>query len=520
LKVLEGENAETLGKSLRLFHERALPDLGENIKCGNSLIGPDFYEVEQLSLLDDEELYRINAFDWNTEFPEIMDAGGFDAVIGNPPYIRMEMFKEMKQYLRVHYNSHAERTDLYVYFIEKEHDLLRMQGRFGMIVSNKFIRANYGAPLREHLESVATIERIVDLAGLPVFRGATVRTVILITRKARDNGKQSHILYSPPPAKEDLFHAEAATHTLAEITDPLAYKVPADELNGGGWRLIRPEHATLMGRLREEGTPLKEFTNGKICMGIKSGLTEAFVITAEKRAGIVAENPEAKQIIRPFLQGRQIRRYEIAPTSEYLIYTHHGIDMQPYPAVIEHLRQFRQELEKRATKQKWYELQQPQFAYVTYLEQPKIVFPDIATGCRFALDTGRRFGANTVYFIPLSDLALLGLLNSRLAFFFFRQTCAALEGSGESYLRFFGQYLEDFLVRLPPEGDSQRRHLTELVQRMLKLHKQLAVAKTSHEKTAIQRQIDTTDKQIDQLVYELYGLTDKEIRIVEEAMNS
>ena len=169
-----------------------------------------------------------------------MAAGGFDAVIGNPPYIRMEMFKEMKQYLRAHYSSHAERTDLYVYFIEKEHDLLRLQGRFGMIVSNKFIRANYGEPLREHLESVATIERIVDLAGLPVFHGATVRTVVLITRKARDKDKQSPVLYSPPPAKEDLLHAEAATYTLAEIADPLAYEVPAGELSRGGWRSFTP----------------------------------------------------------------------------------------------------------------------------------------------------------------------------------------------------------------------------------------------------------------------------------------
>src|SRR5579863_7153734 len=107
------------------------------------------------------------------------------------------------------------------------------------------------------------------------------------------------------------------------------------------------------------------------------------------------------------------------------------------------------QLEQRATDQRWYELQQPQFAYVSYLEQPKIVFPDIATGCRFALDTKRRFGANTVYFIPLADHALLGLLNSRLAHFFFKQTCAALEGPGEAYLRFFGQYLEGFPVRLP-----------------------------------------------------------------------
>ncbi|MCH8965531.1 MAG: Eco57I restriction-modification methylase domain-containing protein, partial [Planctomycetes bacterium] len=176
--------------NLKFFHERALPDLAANIKCGNSLIGPDFYDGQQLGLFDEDEALRINAFDWETEFADIMRSGGFEAVIGNPPYVRMEMFKEIKQYLRTHFVCHAERTDLYAYFIEKEHALLAADGLFGMIVSNKFIRAKYGEPLRKHLESAATIERIVDLAGLPVFRGATVRTIVLITSRLRSNGRR------------------------------------------------------------------------------------------------------------------------------------------------------------------------------------------------------------------------------------------------------------------------------------------------------------------------------------------
>jgi len=180
LKVLEGENQQSLQRQLQFLHERALPDLATNIKCGNSLIGPDFYDGQQMSLLDDEDRYRVNVFDWHTEFPAIMRAGGFHAVIGNPPYVRMELFKDIKAYLREHYASHAERTDLYAYFLEKDHELLRRSGRLGIIVSNKFIRANYGGPLRRLLQSQGSLERIVDLAGLPVFAGATVRTVVLI----------------------------------------------------------------------------------------------------------------------------------------------------------------------------------------------------------------------------------------------------------------------------------------------------------------------------------------------------
>ena len=95
LKVLEGESQQTLERQLLLYHERALPDLASNIKCGNSLIGPDFYDGQQLTLFDEEERYRINVFDWNAEFPAIMKAGGFDAVIGNPPYIRIQIMQEM-----------------------------------------------------------------------------------------------------------------------------------------------------------------------------------------------------------------------------------------------------------------------------------------------------------------------------------------------------------------------------------------------------------------------------------------
>src|SRR5262249_37079961 len=147
-----------------------------NIKCGNSLVGSNFYDGIQVNMLDEEERYRINVFDWEVEFHEIMSTGGFYAVICNPPYILMETFKELKSYLKANFESHDERSDLYSYIIERAHKLLKKHGRFGMIVSNKFLRSNYGKPLREFLRQNSIIERIVDFAGLPVFSGATVRT--------------------------------------------------------------------------------------------------------------------------------------------------------------------------------------------------------------------------------------------------------------------------------------------------------------------------------------------------------
>ena len=189
--------------------------------------------------------------------------------------------------------------------------------------------------------------------------------------------------------------------------------------------------------------------------------------------------------------------------------------MDPYPAVVEHLRQYRDRLEHRATKQKWYELQQPQYAYAKFLREPKIVFPDIATGCRFALDNDGHFGANTVYFLPTANLELLGLLNSRMAYFFFKQTCAALEGPEEAYLRFFGQYLQEFPVCVDEIDRNQQ--FAELVDRAIGLHRQLETARTPEGKKASQRQIETTNRQIDRLVYALYGLTEQEIELVEQS---
>ncbi|MCL4706724.1 Eco57I restriction-modification methylase domain-containing protein, partial [bacterium] len=246
LKVLEGENEQTISQQLKFFHERALPDLSSNIKCGNSLIGPDFYE-QQLNLLDDEERLRINAFDWQAEFAEIMKAGGFDVVIGNPPYIRMESFKELKQYLKRNYASHDERSDLYAYFIERAHKLLSIKGRFGMIVSNKFLRANYGRPLREFLNRKTFVEYVVDFAGLPVFQGATVRTIVLIT--SHQNSRQYQSLYSPPFPIDKFLMISGGSLSVNEAFIEQAYEIASNVFHQSIWSFSKHEEGDLLSRL-------------------------------------------------------------------------------------------------------------------------------------------------------------------------------------------------------------------------------------------------------------------------------
>jgi hypothetical protein len=308
--------------------------------------------------------------------------------------------------------------------------------------------------------------------------------------------------------------------SVDEAITGVTYKVAANAFEQPVWSFSKPAEENLFRRLSSNYMKLAEYCDGQICRGVVSGLTEAFVIDEKTRARLLKRHRKAEAMIKPFLNGRDVRRYYLDYKNLHLIYAHHGVEIEKYPALEQHLRAFKERLQKRATKQKWYELQQPQSNFARFMEQPKIIFPDIATTPRFALDETGFYGSNTIYFIPRHDLYLLGLLNSSLGNFYFVKTCAGLEGKTETYLRFFGQYLEGFPVRpinfSDPVDKSYHDRMVKLVEQMLKLHKQLAAAKVEHEKATLQRQIDATDRQIDALVYELYGLNENEIQIIEK----
>ena len=193
LKVLEGENDQTIAQQLAFFQKRVLPDLGNNIKCGNSLIGPDFYEGKQMSLLDEEEMYRINAFDWEAEFPEIMEAGGFDAVIGNPPWIftkYVDWGEDTKKYIQEAYLSardqsgksrarQAGKINMFATFILKGLSVLNDGGILGFIVPNNILRTTVYDTVRKRILKSFRAKRIVDLKS-GAFPGVTASTVIFL----------------------------------------------------------------------------------------------------------------------------------------------------------------------------------------------------------------------------------------------------------------------------------------------------------------------------------------------------
>jgi hypothetical protein len=364
LKVLEGETGQSLQTLFRFSQERALPDLGDNIKCGNSLIGPDFYQQAELPLLTDEDRYRINVFDWRAEFPDIFKAGGFDAVIGNPPYIRMEAFKELKSYLHAKYRTHAERSDIFFYFVEAAGRLVRRDGEVGFILSNTFTRSESGMALRQYIAEQFIIQTLVEFGDFLPFSGATVYPIITILRRSESKNRPDSVDFVLQDSKP--VSALGGFGNVANLA--------SGRFSTGEWTFEQEPTRRLRERLLKHFPSLRE-VYGPVNMGIKTGLNEAFIIDAATRRQILAKNKATAEIIKPYLGGRNLDRYRAEGEGEFLIYTPHGIDMRDHSAVLDHLAKFRIELGKRATKQEWFELQQPQEAFQKHFDSTKIIYP-------------------------------------------------------------------------------------------------------------------------------------------------
>jgi hypothetical protein len=450
------------------------------------------YEQMAKSLEDDSEWTSVEEADWyksaqsmsngwdflhwKLAFPEAfyeetgeqLDDAGFDAVVGNPPYVRMEEFKKVKNYLETEYETHSARTDLYVYFIERTvSNLLRTEGEYGVIVSNKFLRANYGASVRSLLASETRIREIVDFGGLPVFPDATVRSAILLIRNTTIDGE------TPVYASIDTLEFGS----LSSKVESVGFEVNPDGLQGGDWRLVNQKISQIMEKIETNGTPLDEsLDTGEICRGIVTGRNEAFFIDNETRKKLIDQDPDSEKVIEPMTRGESIRRYHIRDEKQWLLYMNEGVNIDRYPAVEEHLRQYKQELEERATEQPWYELQQPQGEYVEYFDSPKIVYPEISPEARFAFDDGPLYPNNKCFFLPTEEKAYVPLLNSTLSVFYLSQVLAKLEGtSGDSvYYEFRRQYMKELPIAssFNEVHDESGASLSELAEEIADYHDQ------------------------------------------------
>jgi type I restriction-modification system DNA methylase subunit len=544
LKALEGE------RGLLPKKQQLLPPLSNNIKCGNSLIGYDIFDSpspnakaitppilplnkgrKEEGLMGDETKSRINPFDWNSKsagFGEIMNPsqsplekggskGGFDVVIGNPPYVRQEMLGDFKDYFQKHYEVYHGVADLYTYFIEKGVSLLKNNGLFSYIVANKWMRANYGDPLRRWLKK-QRIEEIIDFGDLPVFEKATTYPCIIRIRKSPQDvipvktGIQKQQPFSVTQVQTLKFD------NLSSYVAEHSYTVNKTALNDKGWSLVNEQAQAILNKLCKVGIPLGEYVKEKIYRGVLTGLNEAFVIDAVTREHLIKEDSKSAELIKPFLVGKDIKQYEPPPRGRYLILIPKGWTRE-HSGGAEHLQPYADKAQKRYDKgEYWWELRTCD--YYEEFEKPKIMWPEIAGSARFTYDDFGYYANNKVFIIPDNSLYLLGLLNSFLLRFFIHNNCTDLQG--DSY-NFSGVFVSRTPIRIidfnNPTEKSTRNKLVSLVDRMLELHKKKNSLPPSAEREKVEREIAVTDEKIDEIVYGLYGITDKERKIIEESNN-
>ncbi|WQZ35849.1 class I SAM-dependent DNA methyltransferase [Helicobacter pylori] len=476
-----------------------------------------------------ENLKNSKTLEWRFEFPEVLDDEGdflgFDCIIGNPPYIRQEHIKDLKPLLQKQYrNFYNSTADIYTYFFALSYHLLKEKGFNAFITSNKYARAKYGAKLRELLLKKTTIVSYMELNALKVFESAAVDTSIMSFIKQTPPKESDFNYYEPTPDdKNDLKSAR-----------PLPMKQNA--LSTESFIFANATLLDLRDKIESVGTPLKDWDT-QIYRGILTGANEAFIIPTEKREEILnacktqEERKHTEALIKPILRGKDIKRYSYEWAREWVIFipwhfpnTNNPKNMEEneqdfsihYPIIYSHLLSHKDKLLKRnkdetGKRYEWYCLQRWAANYYQDFEKEKIVHGEIVQEPRFYLDNGGcelgYFYAEATSFILTGEhlCYLLGMLHSKLITFAFK-TFYAGGGLGESGYR----YKKAFIERLPiPKITPQNQKLADKITDGAKA---ILEAKEKDPKANTQE----LEKEIDALVYQLYNLTDEEIKIIEE----
>jgi hypothetical protein len=496
LRNLEGERYQ-LENQVLLFEESAKEKKAREKKVNKLSNEIDKLRAE-IADIESGRLYD-QALEWRFEFPEVLnDQGefvGFDIVIGNPPYIRQEEIKELKPTLQQNYQCYTGIADVFVYFYELGLNLLKSNGHLTYISSNKYFRAGYGEKLRQFLTDSTTIHNLIDFGDYPVFEEAIAYPSIITLSKEKSQKHQVKALSWDATKKQDI--AQFAT-----VLDQDGLIIAQENLKPDGWRLESSQNFDLLAKLRNSGKPLGEYVNGKFYRGILTGFNEAFVIDRVTRDQLINEHPSSAEVIKPFLRGRDVKRWRVDYQGLYLIFTRRGIDIEKYPAIKKHLSQFKEKLTpgtgRKAGTYKWYEIQD-NVAYWQQFEKPKILYQEIATYQAFAWDDNHFYSNNKTFLIPNANYYLLALLNSSTIWFFLDQIVGKMVGGTYAM-----QTPSISQIPIIIATKLQSTVIENLVQKCLDIKKSNSKADTS--------QLET---EIDHLVYKLYNLTYEEINIID-----
>lgn len=538
---------------------RKLNNLNSNIKCGNSLI-------------DSKTVAGDKAFNWQEQFPKVFDKGGFDVIIGNPPYVRQELFKEIKPYLEENYKCYNSIADLYTYFIEKGIKLMNETGVFSFILPNKFLKTSYGKGIRKVISDETYIQLIYDFDDYPVFADATTYPLIFILNK---NSNRTKFIYSEINKRANT---DSPIDELLNKEKTINYS----NLEDDKWSFASVDATNIINKIKQNSIRLEELVNGKVLYGIKTGCNDAFIIDNDDYKNLNSSN------IFKVVAGREVKRYTLDYDDKYMIYNDWYFDLDTDIKLKKFLSRKKEVLENRAevkqNKYPWWSLSRYGSNNAELLFKSKIIYPRINSECNFYFDEkGEHLITDNNFYISTDKKYLLPILNSKLIFYFITQNAPTLQGG---YYDFRRDYVIDVPIKkLDDISINKLSNEVDLMQKIgkanqdviakfrkylisqfsiEKLPKKLqnwhelefgeftkevnkAIKKENKERVkneqtpiatltkldemdwmdvfetkkaeaqALQQQINQTDKEIDAMVYELYGLTDDEIAIVEKS---
>ena len=418
---------------------------------------------------------------------------GFDLIIGNPPYIRQEEIKELKPHFSNVFEVYKGTSDIYTYFYERGFKILKDKGILNFITSNKFTRAGYGEPLRDFLLKYTSILEFIDLNGIKVFEKATVDTSIVMFEKRK------------PDKSQIIFYANPKNNNL----DFLEYnKIEQSELNKNAFIFGNSKVLNLKKKIEKIGIPLKDW-DINIYRGVVTGFNEAFIIDEETKDNLIKEDKKSAEIIKPLLRGRDIKRYSYDFKNLYLISTFPALSLNinNYPAIKKYLKSFGKRLEqsgearcRKKTTNKWFEMQDI-IAYYKEFYKPKLIYPETTTNPNFYYDDKNFIPDKTNFIMTGKNLKyIMAVLSSKLGFYIFYNFYSKITLGSEAF-----QYRENSLepFRIPKVDKKTEDKIVNLVDRIIE-----------GKKNGIDMR--ELEEEVDRLVYELYELSEEEIKIIEE----
>jgi hypothetical protein len=483
----------------------------------------DLYEKTGLNLDKVEnELHEFTCrqkvkhfFAWRLYFAEVFqEKGGFDIVIANPPYIQLQEKEKIstsqrKAYKNQHFKTYDGNGDIYCLFYEKGYELLKPNGLLCFITSNKWLRTKYGEKLRNFLLKYTNPQFLIDFSGFQVFESAMVDTSILLLSKDSWGGKLNAVHF-----KDDYQQGHSIEKYIAKNTVAVPLK------NSSSWTIVPREIYRVIAKIRHNGVSLKMWDIA-INYGIKTGANDVFIINANTRDEITQKDPRSSEVIQPVLRGIDLLRFTYKWSNKYIIFTRRGCDINSYPDVFEYLERYRQRLRPKPKKwqpdskkkwqgrksgsYKWYEIQD-NIAYYSEFEKEKVAWMNMNRKWKFSFVPRGYYIEASLNFIASNEHAkfLTGVLSSRLHEWYFRHTGRMFDSGG--YMCKVDSISAFPVPKITKNNNKIKQSIESAVDEVINIKGENSDADTTQ-----------MEKKVDQLIYQLYNLTNEEIRLVEES---